>query len=112
MQGSSLFGRRLVGPHFQGGHPQLCCVSYESRRDSPTVIGRMSKSSRVSERLAYGRCTCCELVANGFPVDPGILPPLLGRIRRILFITIVVWRPHVRSAAPPLFGSLLGNPLA
>ncbi len=25
-----------VGPHFQGGLPQLCCVLYESRRDSPT----------------------------------------------------------------------------
>ncbi len=30
-------GDPTVGPHFQVGHPQLCCVFCESRRDSPTV---------------------------------------------------------------------------
>ena len=32
-----------VGPHFQGGHPQLRCVSYESRRDSATVAASPQK---------------------------------------------------------------------
>ncbi len=30
-------GAPTVGPHFQGGYSQPCCVLYEPRRESPTV---------------------------------------------------------------------------
>ncbi len=41
-----------VGTHFQGGHSQLCCGCYESRRDSPTVKCRAKASRRSTITIA------------------------------------------------------------
>ena len=44
-----------VGRHFQGGHPQLCCVDCESRRDSPTGYASHFEKLTASKSPPHGQ---------------------------------------------------------